>query len=476
MRKISKYSVCFFVALFLLSCSNDELETNQETVKDVKSKLELAKFSNPNIAQNVEADFENANEIEKDNFKISEFSAKEKVVNYFESDLLQNQLKYQGVTIENDGKTHSYFLEVYTFKKSATYPESITKFKDFSGGLNVYSFEGENLGSVGVINGKAKNISGKEELDILTEAINLFYVSSDITEKIPLCDGTYTQVVEQIQDRWRIVSLGPKILSVEYMGVKVTRTTTILPYPCDGSGDRDAIILQRTAHYYTSDGKSYAGVSGLLDTIITDSSFLNNPCLFSVFEKLGGSPTFQTYLKKFDSEFSVANLKLTAGNVGMEGSYGKTLMPQNSEVVIIMNDRELDRPALDIAKTLMHEMIHAEIFRQLLSMAKTNGAIDVNEISRLAQLPNDNQVLEYYWKYRNGKQDAAHELMSAKYLDVMVSFLKEVDKSLTQKQYEAIAWQGLTGTSVWNEMDPNKKADLQNTYDKWRKESSHNCN
>ncbi|PBI87957.1 hypothetical protein BSF41_28280 [Flavobacterium sp. ACN2] len=110
MRKISKYSVCFFVALFLLSCSNDELETNQETVKDVKSKLELAKFSNPNIAQNVEADFENANEIEKDNFKISEFSAKEKVVNYFESDLLQNQLKYQGVTIENDGKTHSYFF------------------------------------------------------------------------------------------------------------------------------------------------------------------------------------------------------------------------------------------------------------------------------------------------------------------------------------------------------------------------------
>jgi hypothetical protein len=277
MRKISKYSVCFFVALFLLSCSNDELETNQETVKDVKSKLELAKFSNPNIAQNVEADFENANEIEKDNFKISEFSAKEKVVNYFESDLLQNQLKYQGVTIENDGKTHSYFLEVYTFKKSATYPESITKFKDFSGGLNVYSFEGENLGSVGVINGKAKNISGKEELDILTEAINLFYVPSDITSKIPLCDATYTQTVWLTQDVWRIISNGPKILEVIYVGEKVTKSTTILPYPCDGSGDVEAIKLQRMAHYsHYSENGQYIGESSIPESALADYYILIN--------------------------------------------------------------------------------------------------------------------------------------------------------------------------------------------------------
>jgi hypothetical protein len=274
MRKISKYSVCFFVALFLLSCSNDELETNQETVKDVKSKLELAKFSNPNIAQNVEADFENANEIEKDNFKISEFSAKEKVVNYFESDLLQNQLKYQGVTIENDGKAHSYFLEVYTFKKSATYPESITKLKDFSGGLNVYSFEGENLGSIGVINGNAKNISGKKELDILTEAINLFYVPSDITSKIPLCDATYTQTVWLTQDVWRIISNGPKILEVIYVGEKVTKSTTILPYPCEGSGDVEAIKLQRMAHYsHYSENGQYLGESSTLDLPPSCESF-----------------------------------------------------------------------------------------------------------------------------------------------------------------------------------------------------------
>lgn len=91
MHKFIKYSVCFIIALFLLSCSNDVLEKNQENLKTVTTDLELAKFSNPNIAQNVEADFDNVNVIEKDDFKISEFSAKEKVVNTFESDVLQKR-------------------------------------------------------------------------------------------------------------------------------------------------------------------------------------------------------------------------------------------------------------------------------------------------------------------------------------------------------------------------------------------------
>ncbi|URM35261.1 hypothetical protein [Flavobacterium anhuiense] len=113
------------------------------------------------------------------------------------------------------------------------------------------------------------------------------------------------------------------------MDTLVTRTTTILPYPCDGSGDKDAIILQRIAHYYTGDGKSYAGVSGLLDAIITDSSFSNNPCLVAVLTKLGGSPTFQTNLKRFDGNFSVANLKLSASNTISSGVNAETIPPSN---------------------------------------------------------------------------------------------------------------------------------------------------
>ena len=36
MQKSIKYYVCFFIALFLLSCNNDELGENKENVKDIK--------------------------------------------------------------------------------------------------------------------------------------------------------------------------------------------------------------------------------------------------------------------------------------------------------------------------------------------------------------------------------------------------------------------------------------------------------
>lgn len=44
MKRSIKYSVCFFMALFLLSCNNDELEKNQENAKNAKTKPDRADF------------------------------------------------------------------------------------------------------------------------------------------------------------------------------------------------------------------------------------------------------------------------------------------------------------------------------------------------------------------------------------------------------------------------------------------------
>jgi len=60
--------------------------------------------------------------------------------------------------------------------------------------------------------------------------------------------------------------------------------------------------------------------------------------------------------------------------------------------------------------------------------------------------------------------------------ETIISFLKEVDGSLTQKQYEAIAWQGLQGTTAWKKMTANEIADIQNTYDMWENATPNYCN
>jgi len=286
MHKFIKYSVCFFIALLFLSCNNDELEKNQENAKVTKTNLKLEKFSNPNIAKNVEADFENVNEIRKDDFKISEFAAKEKVVNRFASDLLQNQLKYQGVTIENEGIAHSYFLEVYGLEKSAVYPETITKLNDFSGTLNVYSFDGKNLGSVAVTKGEAKNISEKQELDVLTKAINLFSVSSNTTNRIPPCNTPYYQPM-QFTIYWHTeVIVDNKVIS--YVLSNVTTETIVVEtsYPCDASPQEVG-----RAYRYEIIGRSGAGGSGT-----TPPPVGSNIVIYAPVNVLG---TISEYLKCF---------------------------------------------------------------------------------------------------------------------------------------------------------------------------------
>ena len=100
--------------------------------------------------------------------------------------------------------------------------------------------------------------------------------------------------------------------------------------------------------------------------IIIDGSLKNNPCLFGVYTQLGKAPTFQNYLQNFDGEFSVANLKLAASSALPSNRNAETSPPSNYLITITFNVNNLNRPSLSIARTFIHEMIHAEIFRKLL--------------------------------------------------------------------------------------------------------------
>ncbi|WP_369012814.1 hypothetical protein [Flavobacterium anhuiense] len=475
MSRITNYLTGAFLLFLLLSCTNDSSDKTGKTdsLNQLKEELHLEKFSNVNIAKNVEVNWNNALQAENKDVAIVEFDAKEKFPSKIQSSFLKAEMNYQLISIESEGELKNYFIEVFSYNDSEAYSKTITKLDKFRGVFNVFSLNGQNLGSIAIDHGNAKNISESKTLDFLAETINSFDVSPNITKKIPLCDKTYTQVVEQSEDRYRVVSVGGKILSVEYMDTVVTRTTTILPYPCDGSGDKEAIILQRIAHYYTGDGKSYAGVSGLLDVVITDPSFSNNPCLVAVFTKLGGSPTFQTYLKKFDGNFSVANLKLSSSNTISSGVNAETSPPSNYLIEISFNSNNLNRPGLDVARTFMHEIIHAEMFRKLLSLSSTKGEIDLTKLNQMLTQNNFPGLYDYYTRYGiNGMQ---HEQMAAHYQETMISFLKNYDPTLTAAQYEAISWAGLKGTSSWNALTQAKKTSLTDIYNSWLASANKQC-
>ncbi|KGO78812.1 hypothetical protein Q763_16630 [Flavobacterium beibuense F44-8] len=205
--------------------------------------------------------------------------------------------------------------------------------------------------------------------------------------------------------------------------------------------------------------------------VIKDDSFANNPCLNNVYENLGGAPTFDNYLKAFDSDFSTADLILAAQPNLMTDdgpAYAITTAPLNNNMItIIFNTDYLSDPPLRVAGTFMHELIHATIFRWMLEAAET-GALQPEEgmtqeelINYINNLRNDFPgIYDYYYQRRlPGWQ---HEQMAAHFMDIIIQAMKEYDSSQSEEVYEAIAWIGLKGTISWNNLTQEQRDNYNN--------------
>jgi hypothetical protein len=207
--------------------------------------------------------------------------------------------------------------------------------------------------------------------------------------------------------------------------------------------------------------------------VIVDKSFKDNPCLNGVYEKLGQAPTFDNYLKNFNKNFSVANLKLKANTNLPDTINAQTSPPSNYLITIDFNKNNLNRPSLDIARTFIHEMIHAEMFRILLSLSSTNGEIDVFKLNTMLTEHNYPGLYDYYRRF--GVNDMQHEQMAAHYRGIVVNLLKEYDNTLTNDQYQAIAWIGLKGTIAWKRLNDSERQNTTDLYNTWYLSAKQNC-
>lgn len=185
--------------------------------------------------------------------------------------------------------------------------------------------------------------------------------------------------------------------------------------------------------------------------VILDSSFANNPCLMGVYTQLGGSATFQSYLKKFDDDFFVDNLILS---VGIDPDYptasAVTYQPKNGLIEIKFNPQKLNTPSLNIAKNFAHEILHAEMFKKLLDLSKKNEIPWSAEF--IESIRHDEpKIAEYYTMYLydipigGSISNPQHEYMAQLSIGTIVGILKEFDNTQSEDLYTAVAWWGLMG-------------------------------
>lgn len=460
--------LCLFtVSSLLLSCNTEDLPAKNETAKRidlVKQELDFSKFSNVNISENLEVNWNDYNEIKNGNSKFYEISATEKSLSKIEANFLKSQLKYKVVAIEPNGTLHSYLLEIFTDKESSIYPESISNLDNYKGTFNVFYLNGDNLGSIAIDHGLARNLSKNIGLDTLTNIINSFTNSNTTpTRKIPLCDKTYVYTVEQWTDIYRVVFSGPKILSVTYEGTKKTTSSTILSYPCDGSGDRDAIILQRMAQY------NHLNSGGTLITTSYQVFDLLEGRVKCIYDRLMVSTAiFKNAIQKFDGEFPVSHLKLTMNNNLPQDVFAVTIPPTDYLTEIQFDENKFGMLSdLGKATVFAHEIIHAEIFRKMLSAAQT-GNLD-NNMSAQQQINYVNSMKDnfpglYDYYYKRYKPTWNHEMMANHYRGTIADIIQRFDNSrLPRATYEAVAWLGLgkldanTTTLAWDNLSTEEK-------------------
>lgn len=203
-----------------------------------------------------------------------------------------------------------------------------------------------------------------------------------------------------------------------------------------------------------------------------------------VYKKLKNSSNgFKAMIKKFEESFPVAHLKFeTDPTMSSNSKKAYTNPPENYIIDIVINGNAIKdasyqkRPNLLVAKTIIHEVIHAEMFRKLLSLAQVNGEIDVPNIQNMLQQGDYPGMLDYYVRHGNSiNSNWQHAQMAAHYRTTIARALQEFDTGMPvpdnvvpQQIYLDLSWEGLNHSIIpaWQDLTtPEEKARIDQAID-----------
>ena len=190
---------------------------------------------------------------------------------------------------------------------------------------------------------------------------------------------------------------------------------------------------------------------------------------------LTSGTAFKNAIKNFDGAFPVSHLKFNLKDLD-DDTRGET-SPPNKFIIDITLNNDISvsgvnyRPNLLTAKTIIHEIIHAEMFRKLLSLANNNGSIDITILTRMLQQSDYPGMLDYYTRF-GGINGFQHQQMAAHYRKTIARMLQEFDTGTPipanqqpQQLYLDLSWEGLIYTNIvaWqNIMNDTERARIEN--------------
>lgn len=218
------------------------------------------------------------------------------------------------------------------------------------------------------------------------------------------------------------------------------------------------------------------GCEELEDEIITNQLSSKANCIYQQLKN--GNTTIAEYVNNFVGDGSVANLLLTMTSTLSNNVGGITLPPNNYQIEIQFNQNYFNASYTDMgyAHTIIHEIVHAEIYRKMLSSIQEGDLTNINQ-QELEDVRNDwpglfdyysrffyNEYashagqIDYYSKYaayfEQLQNSWQHEMIAAHYLNIMSEALFDFGNgAFSQGDCDIMALEGLKGTVIWNNLE-----------------------
>ncbi|HEY9186114.1 MAG TPA: hypothetical protein VIM94_12390 [Salegentibacter sp.] len=324
------------------------------------------------------------------------------------------------------------------------------KEKDFSGTVIFYDMQGTPLRTEVYKNGKTPDKHTNTK-------INSGY---KYAPKDPCLDGCYVLMITQhwtdyYDQNGGYIGSGNEYTTSEYVWVGGSNPDNTSYY--DNNGD----VYHNHLDY--SHGPAIGSDNHAVEVLI-DSSIEGYPCLEEVINAIlaSNSALFKETIGRFIDNPKY-DLKFTIGECGITdiACTDDTNLEETGEILIKFEDP--NQNPIDLASTILHEGIHAEIYRFVKE--HHDGNID----------PNDKpQLFEYYQHYKLAvdEEHIDHPYMTQYYITPIAEALRELDNDqYSLDYYKTFAWDGL------RDFDPNNSlGSIDEDYGQYRNEVTLNFN
>jgi sulfur relay (sulfurtransferase) DsrF/TusC family protein len=250
--------------------------------------------------------------------------------------------------------------------------------------------------------------------------------------------------------------LGPTCTGGGYVGPPPVGggSTEIVKYDC--AGEPNGTASTNNPCNICMGGNT--GITACAVDTAMSSKFVRDRKAMCALSKLMKDGLFKNILNNFIGTNKPIDLTFKLDSIPQEPgfqTYANTIPNpatwNSNNIDITLAENVIDNlTSLEVGLALLHEGVHAEIFRKLISIQGPSNLSNKN-------FPT---LFNLYTQYKVN-QGYTHEYMANHYVDLMASALGKFDNNkFTIDYYKAIAWFGLKGTAAYDNLSATIKSEI----------------